>query len=181
MGVPCFLIERAGPRKTTARIECGTCETAVDLDVPDGIEWDDIDWPPLPCGHNSAEDQDHRSSTTRHLWRRVDNGDERWSIMDFGPGAMWDADWMGDWMCGPDGRHMMVRLPNGRDWAIDSQASNCTRPGEDHDCWCRHGEPPNLTVDKVPEPGRSTCQAGAGSIQGGDWHGFLRNGQLVEA
>ena len=44
-----------------------------------------------------------------------------------------------------------------------------------HRCWCRHGEPPNITVDK----NGPTCPAGAGSIQCNDWHGYLRNGELV--
>jgi hypothetical protein len=72
----------------------------------------------------------------------------------------------------------MVRLPNGRDWAIDGRATNCTRPDDhEHQCWVKHGEPPNITVDKDG----NTCGAGAGSIQIGDWHGFLRDGMLVES
>jgi hypothetical protein len=39
----------------------------------------------------------------------------------------------------------------------------------------RHGEAPNITVDK----NGVTCGAGAGSIQCGSYHGFLRNGELV--
>jgi hypothetical protein len=55
------------------------------------------------------------------------------------------------------------------------QASNCTLPGDKkHHCWIRHGEVPNLTVDKAGV----TCAAGAGSIQAGDYHGFLRNGEF---
>jgi hypothetical protein len=64
-------------------------------------------------------------------------------------------------------------------------ASNCDRKGEDHDCWCVHGEAPNLTINKTPAPGRSTCSAGAGSIwskqgQSDEWHGFVTNGELVQ-
>lgn len=118
-------------------------------------------------------------------WRRVGTDEIFAGVMELPAGAMWDADWMSTAARSVDGRCIVVRLPNGLDWVIDSQASNCTRPGEEHDCWCRHGAPPLLTVDKVPEPGRSTCAAGAGSIASGKgdcyWHGFLRGGQLVTA
>jgi hypothetical protein len=60
---------------------------------------------------------------------------------------------------------------------IDSRASNCTLPNDrEHKCWIRHGTPPDLTVDKNGK----TCAAGAGSIQLGNYHGFLRNGHLEE-
>jgi hypothetical protein len=74
----------------------------------------------------------------------------------------------------------MVRCPDGHDWCVDSEASNCTRKNEEHHCWVRHGYPPecNVTVDKN-DP--NTCHAGAGSIQTPGWHGFLRDGILVEA
>jgi hypothetical protein len=114
----------------------------------------------------------------------VDTG-EVGEISSFPPGAMWNASWMTDWYPRPDGRCIVVRLPNGHDWNIDGQASNCDRAEDkNHDCWCRHGEPPDLTVDKNPEPGRSTCTAGGGSIwanQGdpNEWHGFLQRGWLV--
>jgi hypothetical protein len=117
------------------------------------------------------------------LWRRIDTGEILGTYRDLPAGAMWNAHWMPSAERTVDEGYICVRLPNGHDWSPDSPSSNCTRRGEDHDCWCRHGEPPNLTVDKSPEPGRSTCEAGAGSIGSGDaadyWHGFLRNGELV--
>lgn len=71
------------------------------------------------------------------------------------------------------GPHLMAVLPNGNEWCIDSRASNCTMPEDrTHRCWCRHGEPPDITVDKNGH----TCAAGAGSIMSGDYHGFLTNG-----
>ena len=92
-------------------------------------------------------------------------------------GAMWDAAWMGSSFEGPDGRHLIVMLPNGREWAVDGRANNCTKPDDAiHRCWIRHGEPPDITVDKRG----NTCSAGAGSIQAGDYHGFLRAGHLVQ-
>ncbi len=73
-------------------------------------------------------------------------------------------------------RHLMVVCPDGHWWNIDSRCSNCTMKDDRvHRCWVRHGEPPNITVDK----NGVTCQAGGGSIQTPDWHGFLRNGELV--
>lgn len=68
-----------------------------------------------------------------------------------------------------------VKLPDGRTWYIDSRASNCDKPGDSsHRCWVRHGEPPNLTVDKIG----NTCGAGGGSIATDGYHGFLRGGFL---
>lgn len=121
-------------------------------------------------------------------YRRTDTGDTYVRLAEAPAGAMWDAPWMHDHgtltggflLGGPnvDGRFIIVRLPNGHDWMIDSRASNCTLPNDnDHRCWIRHGEPPKLTVDKNGK----TCNAGAGSIRGGNWHGFLRNGELVQA
>ena len=87
------------------------------------------------------------------------------------PGMMWDAYWLPQ--KGPDGRALVTLLPNGKEWAIDQRAKNCTLPKDtNHHCWIRKGEPPNITVSKDG----ITCQAGAGSIQIGDYHGFLRNG-----
>lgn len=90
------------------------------------------------------------------------------------PGAMWDATWRGP--KGSDGRCLTVRLPDGHDWCIDSRASNCTMPDDtEHRCWVRHGEPPEITVNKDG----LTCGAGGGSIQTANWHGFLTAGELV--
>ena len=73
--------------------------------------------------------------------------------------------------------HLVIVLPDGSCWDIDSRAWNCTmKDDKTHRCWVRHGDIPNVTVDKNGH----TCQAGAGSIQMHDWHGFLRNGVLVE-
>lgn len=76
-----------------------------------------------------------------------------------------------------DGKHLQVVLPNGNTWDIDGRANNCTMPDEKtHRCWVRHGEPPNVHVDK----NGYTCAAGAGSILSGDYHGFLHNGELTQ-
>jgi len=74
-----------------------------------------------------------------------------------------------------DGPALWVQTPGGG-WCIDSRASNCTMPYDyAHRCWVRHGEPPDITVDK----NGVTCQAGAGSIQCGSYHGFLQGGVLT--
>lgn len=100
---------------------------------------------------------------------------------------------------GPDGRSLVVVLPNGNHWYVDSIAGNCTVPCKcgklydahnrgqtdckfqpidegKHRCWVRHGVPRAGTVH-VDKAGL-TCNAGAGSIQSSDWHGFLTNGKL---
>lgn len=74
-----------------------------------------------------------------------------------------------------DGPCLCVQTPGGT-WNIDSRASNCTMPYDyEHRCWIRHGEPPNITVDKAGK----TCSAGGGSIQCGSYHGFLQYGRFT--
>ena len=74
-----------------------------------------------------------------------------------------------------EGKHLIAILPNGDHWDIDGRARNCTRKDDKtHRCWIRTGTPPDITVGKDGD----TCQAGAGSIQSGDYHGFLRNGHF---
>lgn len=137
----------------------------------------DVVWPTAcACGYAFTA-TDLWQVFAEPLYRRGDTG----AIViqdEAGPGAMWDAEYLHDQpqFCGPDGRSVHVVLPNGRVWHIDGRASNCTDPGEwTHRCWVRHGEPPNVTVDKKGH----TCRAGAGSIQAGDYHGFLQQGVLT--
>lgn len=133
------------------------------------------DWPTAcDCGFVFAEPS--RQVFSDRLLRRVDTGEIRgireWAKV---PGAMWNLEWLVDHAeyRGPDGRSLSVVLPNQHEWYIDSRASNCTMPTDTaHKCWVRHGIPPVITVDK----NGLTCAAGAGSIQAGDYHGFLRNG-----
>jgi hypothetical protein len=115
------------------------------------------------------------------LYRRVDTG-ELMTLSEAPVGAMWFADWYR--RRGPDGHYLIVRTPPGHDWAVDSRCSNCDKPtDEEHRCWVRHGAPPDVNVDKDG----LTCGAGAGSLGVWNsnrtayvWHGFLRNGFLVE-
>lgn len=151
---------------------------------------DDPRWPThcaKGCGYKFALD-DYWQDWQELIYRRSDTGEEVTlrdrRPEDVGgppgapPGACWDAWWMPENWRGSDGIALMVRCPNGRDWHVDGQAGNCTRPGDRaHKCWVRHGDPRqcNVTVDKDGE----TCAAGAGSIQAGDYHGFLQNGLLT--
>lgn len=134
-------------------------------------------WPAAcTCGYRFKDD-DHRQIFTNHLFRRSDNGQLE-TLHEAGVGAMWFAPWFSDHPAyrGPDGKTLIVRLPHNHDWIVDGRASNCTMPKDnEHKCWIRHGAPPDVTVDKRGK----TCAAGAGSIQTGKWHGFLRNGHLV--
>lgn len=144
----------------------------------------DVRWP-IKCDHCEyffSEEAPHQLFCER-VYRRTDTGEET-TLRDAAPGAMWHADWIIEdlepkegWYVGPDGHCLMVRCPDGHDWCPDSQASNCDMKDDNkHKCWVRHGTVPNITVDKSGH----TCGAGAGSIQTGKWHGFLRNGELVE-
>ena len=114
-----------------------------------------------------------------HQWKRLDTGEIFESQDKLPPGAMWFAPWykeLGPEYNAPDGTSLLVITPGGA-WMIDSRASNCTKPDDNiHKCWVRHGVAPEITVDK----NGNTCNAGAGSILCGGYHGFLRNGYLEQ-
>lgn len=104
-------------------------------------------------------------------------GEKKEHAHQFGPGAMWYASWIPknfEWDDETE-PHLMVVLPDGSHWDIDSRASNCPRPDDRHHrCWHREGTPPNITVTKGP-----LWEQGAGSVLTSSWHGYLRNGELV--
>lgn len=162
---------------------------AVGDNPADAVSRDDPRWP-TTCSRCDYwfTDVDVWQSWSERIWQTQDGVEfvlHRTAVpVELGistapPGACWDAYWMPDVWRGPDGISLMVRLPNGHDWNVDSEASNCTRKDEPHECWVRHGDPRDchVTVDK----NGNTCQAGGGSIQAGDFHGFLRDGVLVPA
>lgn len=149
---------------------------------------DDPRWP-TKCDECSYlfKPEDHWQDWKEQVYERTDTGERRvlhdrapaneLGIPAAEPGASWDAWWM-PFKRNPDGIYLMVRLPDGHDWTVDSRASNCTMPDDnEHRCWVRHGDPREcrVTVDK----NGLTCAAGAGSIQSARWHGFLRNGLLA--
>lgn len=137
-------------------------------------------WPTTcdKCTYRFTKSDEWQVATSR-LWQRSDT-EELIRLQDAPPGAIYDADWLHDRIVGPDGLSLCAVCPGGFTWFIDGQASNCTIKDDytqkRHHCWIRHGVPPDLTVDK----NGPTCQAGAGSIQTGNWHGFLRAGHFVE-
>ena len=198
MAVRCFWLEptahvRVSLRRYASDSKCpqrGGCHDArVPVDVredlvdEDGVlricrdEYpDDPRWPDAcACGYVFGDD-DARQVFTDLLYRRADTGAVL-ALADAPPGAMWDAVWWPD--KGPDGRCLMVRCPDGRDWMIDGRANNCTSPNDaEHRCWVRTGEVPNITVGKSA-PGQRTCSAGGGSIATQGYHGFLRDGAFT--
>ena len=157
-------------------------------------------WPKVcECGYvfSLVDDRDNWQVFRESIYRRTDTGEEM-TLRNAPAGAIWNAWWLMDHRGGVNGQHLICRLPGGHDWDIDGRASNCDSPcancgkpyhacqckypngyrdARPHQCWVRHGTPPNLTVDKGA-PGES-CHAGAGSIIVPGWHGFLRNGALV--
>ena len=160
------------------KVECGS-------DQPSGDNWphDDARWPKVCfCGYQ-FEDGDEWQMNLHYLYQRSDTR-ELTTLGEALPGALWFCDWMlaegSDLFRGPDGHSLCARLPNGHDWQVDGIAANCTQPQDHkHKCWVRHGDPrqpETLTVDK----NGNTCAAGAGSIQSGSYHGFLRNGCFVD-
>lgn len=203
-GIKCFLLEPTDHEKRYLRRYAGgsSCpnetgyhdamnflDESREVMSEDGSHWVDSGqtaanfkahplWPThCSCGYE-FDINDSWQLFTSHVYRRADTGEEM-TLRDAPAGAIWDATWfhsVADW-CGSDGHAFMCRLPFGHDWHIDGPASNCTRPNEAHKCWIRHGNPPDLTVDKNGD----TCAAGAGSILTSRWHGFLRNGYLVVA
>lgn len=144
----------------------------------DEIPRDDPRWPKAcaGCGFEFRAGDTFQHFTSR-IWEAEDG--RAWPQRELPPGAMWFEDWLPrnyfwDNLEGPG--HLMVMLPNGSEWNIDSRASNCTLPSDrTHRCWVRSGEPPNVTAGK----GGRTCAAGAGSILAGSYHGFLQNGILT--
>ncbi|MGH9884848.1 MAG: hypothetical protein ACREBE_04940 [bacterium] len=172
-------------------------ELAAGLPSGDVHPHDDPRWPTqCACGYVFAQD-DGWYLDRDSLYSRTDSA-ETTTLRDAPPGAMWDASWYrsrghGDPWTGPDGLSLVVRLPNGHDWVVDQQCSNCTRDqfgptpehpngrvwlGRTHYCWVRHGDP-RTGVIHVDKNG-NTCSAGGGSVIGGGWHGFLHNSHLVE-
>lgn len=158
-------------------IEPGTQPTGdyLDSEEPDKT---DQRWPKTcACGYE-FKPEDPWQVFPERVYRRLDTG-ELIRKGQMPPGAMWYAWWLEGtpmWT-GPDGRALMVRLPDGHDWHVDGIANNCTKKDDllGHKCWVRTGAPPRVTASKT---GGLTCSAGAGSILTPNWHGFLTDGIL---
>jgi hypothetical protein len=97
------------------------------------------------------------------------------------PGDMYYAPWMHEGGCpywdncnDPRG-HLIVVLPTGFPFDTDGKASNCNKKDDrTHRCWEKHGEAPNISL------GGPTSDNGVGSIGAPGYHGYLRNGELVQ-
>jgi len=131
---------------------------------------------------NSPEcDGDHTFSRTSNVFRLAD-GREVDGSRDLPPGAVYFAPILADFLCPHEptcAEHLHAVCPNGRHWDVDSRASNCTLPDDaKHRCWVRHGNPRQPSSLHVDKDG-FTCAAGAGSIQAGDYHGFLAHGAFT--
>lgn len=101
-----------------------------------------------------------------------------WQSANLPAGSMYWRYWANHhpyWDNGGD-KSLIVVCPDKTHWDIDSRTSNCgLKEDRIHRCWVRHGEPPNITVNKEG----NTCVAGAGSIRGQNgYHGHLVNGAL---
>ena len=143
----------------------------------------DTRWPTAcKCGYK-FKNKDTWQLFSQLIYKRHDTGEEM--ILKEAPvGACWNADWRAkgktypSFGIGEDGRCLYIKTLGG-DWCPDERASNCTLPHDStHKCWCRSGSPEegNLHIDKVGV----TCQAGAGSIMIGSYHGFCHNGYLTD-
>lgn len=196
MSVTCRFIEENGT-KAWLRVYWGSTECGgsyhnaqVPLTETDTLEaWDlggkpedypDDRWPTSceRCGASVPSVDIHRQVFRQRRYNTPSGSPEpgdmfwvTWRHYRFPNGTKTSCDWDD---C--DGKHLQVILPNGYGWDADGRASNCTMPNDRlHRCWVRHGDPPNVTVDKN---GR-TCAAGAGSIAVTGFHGFLRGGKLI--
>lgn len=149
-------------------------ETADDLSKdyfgsnPPAIEATDARWPKAcACGY-AFTDSDKSQVFAHPLFKFVDTGEV--VTLDAAPaGAMWDASWWPD--KGADGKAWSVRLPDGSDWMTEGGAANCScrksATTADHRCWSRTGVAPRLTVSP--------------SIATPRWHGWLKDGVLIQA
>jgi hypothetical protein len=147
-----------------ARVESSTVSSLVPP------SYDDPWWPSHCeyCGFEFPIGDPHQLYSESE-YRRADNPDVKFSLRDAPPGAIWNASWLvthrrreyiapGNYV-GKDGKCLVVKLPDGRDWVVDGPANN--GPG-----WEREGVVPNITVrPSISTPG---------------YHGFLTNGWLEE-
>lgn len=116
-------------------------------------------WPThCACGY-VFHDEDEWQLSSHRLYERQDTH-EHLTLHEVQPGMLWDAPWLLDmgW-AGPDGRSLVLALPDGGQWTIDGPSSN--GPG-----WTRTGEPPHITTRP--------------SILSTRYHGWLTDGVLSD-
>lgn len=176
--VRCFWLERSGQTRVSLRRynrrKCAAglafCNASFPLTIipdedtqPSGDSWphDDNRWPTrcASCGYPFHED-DHWQLNHVPLYQDPDG--QLMTVREAPPGAMWDANWYeGIREPGPDGKWLMVRLPDGKDWYVDGNANG--HP-EHVASWTRSGDVPVVTVRP--------------SVNTGEWHGWLVDGVL---
>lgn len=127
---------------------------------------DDPRWPQVcHCGGYLFVNSDHWQNNYVRIFRMPDGSEfQFWGA--FGKvapvGAMIRATWFDDFKDIP-GDSWLIALPDGGEWITTQKAS-----GGGH--WEVTGEPPNITVS--PSIWHN---------QPNGWHGFIRNGELVNA
>jgi len=132
---------------------------------------DPLSWPhgdprwPVKCDHCDYVfgDEDQWDLFYAAIYRRPETGEEMHihpGLAGCAPaGAMFYSDW--GTFTGPDGRSLSVITPSGQ-WDIDHPPADGDKP------WERTGTPPNVT-------------ANPSILFRGGYHGWLRNGELVDA
>lgn len=183
-----FMVKESGEKIHVHNWWCGTCNALSHSEVQGRFPLDaELDYPEpkpeskaCPKCNGLAE---FSSAGSRRVMVRLDNGQEIDRVTKH-PGACYEERQpyydrrTRAKRTGPDGRVLTVICPDGRPWTIDSRASNCTMPQDnDHYCWVRTGSPE--TGDLSVHKDGHTCGAGAGSIDTGSYHGFLREGVFV--
>ncbi len=168
---PCAIDDREPPPLADMPEWEGACERC-----GEAIPWRTAVKTPHGCGDPTCMTSSlKRSAGTRVTWStpsgKPEPGSMFWQYWNVGENHHCSGNWDG---C--QGPHLIAVCPNGSEWDIDSRAANCTMKDErTHRCWIRSGEPPMVTAGKAGH----TCTAGAGSIQAGDYHGFLQNGSFT--
>jgi hypothetical protein len=185
MGIQCFMLEETRPklfrrslRRYNGEIPCQgrsyhNAATVIDEiefetqwcggELSDFTDNEDTRWP-KKCEHCDYAFQagDARQQNWELLYKLLDGSLAE--LRHVPAGAMWNAYWMGNFGRGPDGLCLTVMLPNGIAWCIDGLSRNAD--GSRGSAWTRSGAPPNVTASP--------------SILAGNYHGWLRNGELVE-
>lgn len=177
--IPCFFLKPSDQVEVILRRHCRGSESHYhDREVVIGKEPKTVDqvsyeletldhsdprWPATcNCGH-SFQDEDNWETLAVALFQRSDTG-ELVTTQEAPPGAMWYAPWYGKYM-GPDGQTLIVKTPAGN-WLVDYPSSSGGH-------WTRTGTPPNITAN--PSIGFHRLNG-----KGFEYHGWLKEGQLIE-
>jgi hypothetical protein len=97
------------------------------------------------------------------VYRRADGTPGEHYLRSLAPGAMYDATWL-ERHRGPDGRSLILQLPDGRPWHVDGPSTN------GHG-WTRTGDAPRITA----RPSILTH----GTPERPGYHGWLTDGVLT--